>query len=394
MWRLARRVSLRFAFVFLGLLCIEPLWFALPFNRVGPFAAIDDVVSAAGSDLPIGWMVRGAMIVVSAITAMLWTAVARTDRYDKLADRLLVVMRHSLAAAMIGYGFNKVFLIQFWTPTPTDLAQTYGDSSPMALAWRFVGFSAPYMFFGGLLECLGAVLLWFRRTATLGALVIVGVLANVVMLNFCYAISVKLFSLTLGALAVCIAAADYRRIVAFCLQRRVEPVVLVPYPLSPRRERLRRVLKVAWIAMVVIGTAYHCIRVQLRVRERPALWGAYDVETMQRDGAPLALVLLAPNVWQQVVFGRSWGTDVLIVTSDGQRVLYDSDIDAAHGKLTLSDDDGKKSELHYRQLDAKHLELRGQLAGSDLVVTLRLHEPQQWRLLDHEFSWTDMGDWH
>ncbi len=69
-----------------------------------------------------------------------------------------------------------------------------GDLSPMRLAWLFIGYSVPYEIFGGLLETVSGLLLSFRRTQLLGSLMTLATIGNVVMINFCYDIPVKLFS--------------------------------------------------------------------------------------------------------------------------------------------------------------------------------------------------------
>lgn len=64
-----------------------------------------------------------------------------------------------------------------------------------------MGYSRTYTIFAGAGEVIGGVLLFFRRTTTLGALILCGVLANVVALNFSYGIPVKIFSSLLLLLA-------------------------------------------------------------------------------------------------------------------------------------------------------------------------------------------------
>lgn len=56
----------------------------------------------------------------------------------------------------------------------------------MGLLWNFIGASAAYTIFTGVAEVLGGLLLVARRTALLGALVCIGVMSNVVLLNFSY----------------------------------------------------------------------------------------------------------------------------------------------------------------------------------------------------------------
>ncbi|MGZ2870953.1 hypothetical protein, partial [Pseudomonas aeruginosa] len=77
-------------------------------------------------------------------------------------------------------------------------------------------------FFGGALEVLAAALLWFRRTATLGALVAAAVLGNVVLLNLCYDVPVKQFALWLLLLSLVVLLPDLPRL--FDLLVRGRPV--------------------------------------------------------------------------------------------------------------------------------------------------------------------------
>src|SRR5206468_1346164 len=83
------------------------------------------------------------------------------------------------AFGVLGYGISKVFFGQFPLPFPGRLVQRFGDASPMGLMWTFMGASPAYVFFAGAMETIGAGLLLFRRTTTLGALVLSGVMLNV-----------------------------------------------------------------------------------------------------------------------------------------------------------------------------------------------------------------------
>jgi hypothetical protein len=141
--------------------------------------------------------------IVSCIATIVWSVVDRKRaNYDKLYQWLIVFLRFYLGSAMIGYGFAKVIKTQFPLPHLGRLTQTYGESSPMGLLWTFMGFSVGYNFFTGMAEVVGGLLLCFRRTRLIGALVCVGVMSNVVMLNFAYDVPVKLYSSHLLAMAI------------------------------------------------------------------------------------------------------------------------------------------------------------------------------------------------
>jgi uncharacterized membrane protein YphA (DoxX/SURF4 family) len=148
------------------------------------------------------WIGMLALLVFAAAGAAIWSAVAEwgiTQRgwrrdYRTLYAWLLLAVRFTLISILFAYGISKVFDLQFSPPDVRVLNERYGDSSPMELMWTFVGYSVPYTIFSGLVEVIPGVLLLFRRTAVLGALMAAAVMLNVALLNFCYDVPVKLYS--------------------------------------------------------------------------------------------------------------------------------------------------------------------------------------------------------
>ncbi|MEZ4453544.1 MAG: hypothetical protein R3B09_29070 [Nannocystaceae bacterium] len=114
----------------------------------------------------------------------------------------------------------------------------------MELAWGFMGHSWVYSGFTGLAEVVGAVLLLWRRTTALGALLLVGVLANVALLNFCYDVQVKLYSCHYLALALILAAPAVRPLIDLLLRGRPATLTIPPEPtVTPRGEGIWRILR-------------------------------------------------------------------------------------------------------------------------------------------------------
>jgi len=103
-------------------------------------------------------------------------------------------LRYYLAWQLLYYGWNKVFKWQFYLPEPNLLYRTLGSMDPDILYWSVMGLSRPYNLFLGSLEVLAALMLFFRKTAFLGALLSVGILLNIVAINFTFDISVKVYS--------------------------------------------------------------------------------------------------------------------------------------------------------------------------------------------------------
>jgi hypothetical protein len=54
--------------------------------------------------------------------------------HSALEDWLRIALRYFLAFVLFTYGFFKIFKLQFPTPDPGRLTETYRDSTPMGLA--------------------------------------------------------------------------------------------------------------------------------------------------------------------------------------------------------------------------------------------------------------------
>ncbi len=146
-------------------------------------------------------------------------------------DLLRSFLRYSVAIILAIYGCLKVVNLfnQFPPLTEMRLEQSYGSSSPMGLVWTFMGASRPYTIFAGAGEIAAGCLLLWRRTALLGALIGCAVMSNVVFLNFCYDIPVKIHSshLLVGCLLIALddAGAIWNLFIA---HRPIEPRPLQP----------------------------------------------------------------------------------------------------------------------------------------------------------------------
>src|SRR5690606_21910830 len=187
---------------------------------------------------------------------------------------------------LLTYGFAKIFPTQFPFPSPLRLLQTYGDSSPMGLAWTFMGYSPGFSMFTGLAEALGGFFLFFRRTTVFGALLSITVLGNVVAMNFFYDIPVKLYSAHLLVIAVLIIAPDIPRLAAFFFSRQALPAPGAVPGLSRRWMRITRiVLKAIFVPGVVGMMAWSNLkpsRAMKKASDMP-LYGLYEVTSFERN---------------------------------------------------------------------------------------------------------------
>jgi uncharacterized membrane protein YphA (DoxX/SURF4 family) len=229
------KFALRFSVVYWSLYCLpstisETLVRAFASKVLGISKTL--VLPNGSGDTTYSYVQALLIFVIAMTGALIWTALDRrkTD-YRLTHDLLRSLLRYMLAFIMLSYGLAKIgwFTNQFPTPNALRLASTYGESSPMGLLWTFMGASRPYTIFAGLGEVIGGLLLLMRRTATVGALIVFGVMTNVMMMNFCYDVPVKLYSAHLVLMSVFILLPDLGRLFSLLvLNRPTHPIRLAP----------------------------------------------------------------------------------------------------------------------------------------------------------------------
>jgi hypothetical protein len=117
----------------------------------------------AGPDTFANW---GVVAASAAAGSLVWAALDRQrTQYNTLYYWLRVLVRYRLAAALLGYGFLKLFPMQAPLPSLSHLNTHYGDLSDWKIFALSLGIVPSYQSFLGLVEILGAVLLLSRRTA-------------------------------------------------------------------------------------------------------------------------------------------------------------------------------------------------------------------------------------
>ncbi|HEX6862175.1 MAG TPA: hypothetical protein VF414_05120, partial [Thermoanaerobaculia bacterium] len=302
-WGPAKRLLFRFAFCYL-ILYIFPFPLDLipgPFFEDLPVKIWDPLVVQAGRHLfgteitvrPNGsgdttWNYVQVLCILglSLMATALWTLLDRKRRdYTRLQQGLLAFVRLKLAAAMVQYGAYKVIQAQFPGPVFADLLQTFGGSSPMGLLWRFMGASKAYNLFTGAAEMLGGLLLIARRTTLLGALVCIGVLSNVFLLNMCYDVPVKLYSFHLLAMAVFLTLPGLRRLADVLIRNRpAEPTRLQPLFETRSLHRGALALRAALllgVAGLSLSAAYEGARKYGDLAPRPPLYGLWEVDEFE-----------------------------------------------------------------------------------------------------------------
>lgn len=195
-----------------------------------------------------------------------------------------IFCRYFVALMILQYGFAKINGAQF-TVLQSVLDQPLRDVSGFWLTWYYFSYSGVYGNLIGLVQIAGGVFLLFRRTTLFGSCLLLGVMANIVMVNIFYEID-------RGAMIMSL-------LIAACLlfivwQHRSELVRLFwsaqnTLFLSGREGTGRRVLKWSARGLIVLYPAVFTYWVANYNNRHPtSVDGAWRVEDVQGvvDAAP------------------------------------------------------------------------------------------------------------
>lgn len=404
-WHPFTRTAFRFAFVYLLLYNLPFPLNAFPYvDRVAEWynsvwtwivprlarAAFNREVSSVfngSGDRTFDYLLVACLLLISLVITVIWTVVDRRRlSYPTFYRWLNLYVRFSLGTAMIGYGAFKVISSQFPPPTLDRLTQSYGDSSPMGLLWTFMGASEPYTMFVGFAEMISGILLFPRKTSTLGALMSVGVLSNIVALNFSYDVPVKLFSSHLLAMAIFVLLPDLRRLANFFILNRPTECVRVQ-PLFRRTAWHRGALVLASLFLIaVVGTSLYQSYDQRQrfIARRSPLYGVWEVEEFSLEqSTPTA----SAQRWRRIIFDAPGRVAVQTVTDLHERFGLQLDQEKRTLTLRKRDDPGWNTVLTYEQVSPEVIKLAGALNGAEMTARLRRSEERKFLLTDRGFHW-------
>ena len=409
-WGLPRRIGFRFVFIvaalyvfpfplglipkasWLGVVLTRPMGWATDWlgGALGLPALSSDITGSGDRLVDYVQLLLIAMLAV--LGTIVWSVVDRRRRsYVSLATATWTVLRYFVAWAMLSYGMSKVMKSQFYDLSPGVLHQRVGETPPMKLLWAFMGYSLPYTVFAGLAEVIGGVLLLWRRTATLGALLVIAVMTNVVMLNFCYDVPVKLYSMQLLVMAIAIAQPAARRLIGAALGGAVAEVP-ARTRMSPRLERARIIAKLLMIAGLLYDTVVPYFGRPGHEDHLHEVYGDWAVDSFVIDGVDHPPVLTDPVRWESWSanprYSQIWLMDGSFEgRNESTRGWYTIKVDpAAHTiEVTVDSDKQTKETWNYVLASPDHLVIDCVHRGKSLQVAM--HRRPAGLLLSRGFHW-------
>jgi len=273
-WSLRHKLGFRFSFLYFGLFIILQNNGAYPFissllkkplewmdsfyvwlgkNILGLDYEFSAQITGSG-DMTKDYICLLLIFVIALIGALIWSIIDKNRKnYSVLYYWLIVAIRLYVGLMLINYGFYKLFKTQFPYPSIGRLSQPYGNSSPMGLAWTFLGFSYGYNIFMGIAE-VAAGLLLFRKTITLGALITFVTGLNIMAINYFYDIPVKILSTHLVLMTLFLLLPNVKSLFAIFVRGRTIDLKSFKRPLYKKKNtnKILSLIKLLFIGYFII----------------------------------------------------------------------------------------------------------------------------------------------
>lgn len=335
-----------------------------------------------------------ATLMASVIT-LTWSVTDRKrNNYEKLLYWFVIILRYYLAFIMLSYGLAKVFRTQFPPLTFGQLGKTYGDSSPMNLLWTFMGYSGPYTIFAGLGEVVGGLFLLFRRTRLLGALIIVVVMSQVVMLNFSYDVPVKLYSSHLLIMAIIILIPDSKRLLNFfILNKTADPQPALP-PYNTMQKKWiyfvgKSLILIYLISQTVINNWDQKRAINeyfARTASDNSIDGQYEVETFIVNNDTLPPVQNDTRRWKEIMIS---GKEIKVQNMDGASISWHFLGNVGYRRMVMHSPDLATYGNFTFHSDSTRIAIDGTLINDKLKIVAHKKSSSGYLLVNRGFHWVN-----
>jgi hypothetical protein len=241
----------------------------------------------------------------------------------------------------------------------------------------------------GVFESLGGVLMLFRRTTLLGACIATTVTTNIVLINFCYDVPVKLFSSHLLLMCIFVIAVGGKRLLDFFLfNKPVPPEVLSPVFHSRKWKITRIVVKIFFILFVTVFPIVLIINENAEYGDeaKPALYGIYAVQEFIRNNDTIPPLTTDSTRWDKLLI--EYEGSAVLYTMTGQKKFVALETDTALKILTMYsyNDTAHKYTLSYTFADST-LMVNGLWKQDTVSIRMHLYDEKKLLLVNRGFHW-------
>lgn len=334
---------------------------------------------------------------LSALLSLIWSLIDAKKRWQysgKLNALMRAMLRYHVGFTLFLYGIAKVYLYQFGYMGLDRMDAPIGEQSPMGLLWFFMSYSPTYNVGTGLIEMVGGLLLLFRPTTLLGAIISFVAMANVLLIDISYDVTVKMFAVHLTLMIVVLLLDDFKRLIAFMvLNKPTQPIKRTPLFSSPKARLLGYGIKTLLIGYILIITFNFSGGIRARNvenRKQTVLHDKYLVETFVINGDTLPPLRGDKNRWDEMMIGSSYSPNRMTVKDmSGGTKAYVYKADTVNKSLIFYTrrDTTNRFEMTYERTSEKEFILYGLHKGDTLNIKLNIFSRKDYRLGSGQINW-------
>jgi len=344
-WTNFERTSFRFAFIFILSFILLKNNGAYPFFVLisKPFVDIfkdltpwfaknilnykyDYSIFTNGSgDTSYDWVSVIILLLITILGCTIWSLLdKKRTNYNTLYYYLTVFVRYYIAFMLINYGVIKLIHAQMPPPTLSRLMQPLHEFSPMGLAWTFLGFSKGYNIFMGIAEIM-AVLLLFRRTVVLGALVTLATSINIMTVNYFFDVPVKLVSTALFLFSLFLLIPHIKSLYFFFIGGQTAELKRLHKPTFNKKWKNKlilgvKILIISFFTLTQLSTLANRQKMISFYYKKSSLNGIFKID---RQGKSIKTI---PSDWNYIIF-----------ENEGMAQVRDINYEASYKDFTLNE---------------------------------------------------------
>lgn len=310
---------------------------------IGKIFLAKELEPDAGWDSQFGYVAVTTFFILSVIITLIWSALDKRKNYNNLYKYLHTYGRYYLAFILFNYGCGKLFGVQFRPLSPSSYITPLSDWTPRELLWRFMGASRSYNYFGGLLEVIGGGLLLFRKTSTIGALLTIATLLNVLMLNIGYVVFVKLWAFHYILLSILIMSNDLGRLYQLFILHKQASLTIVPPAL--RLKRFPWVMHGLKLSLIIYMVFYQIKSGRESSEYKGSFYGIYNIDSLYINNQLSPPLLTDTTRWKR--FASYGGGTIRIQFMNDSLKSYQYKMDTVVKTLKLIDASDSTSMINF-----------------------------------------------
>ena len=409
-WSISKKIGFRFAFAYLLLfICFVnngtfPYWYKifeypykginllLPWLSTNVYGVTEEVAFkfTGSGDTLYDYLTLLTIFLTSIIATVIWSLLDRKrSNYTKLYYWLTVGLRYYVGLMLVNYGLSKIIQLQFPSPGQYRMLSTIGDTSPMGLAWTFLGFSKGYNIFMGIAELMAGFLL-FRRTMTFGAVVTLMATMNVMAVNYFFDVPVKIVSTHLVLITLFLLSKDIKRLILFFFTDVKTKLSVIKRPKMSKGVNIAmnsvKAIIIGYVFIFGFMDALDAEKLYGSKAPKPLLYGTYEVTNFVINGDTITNYK-NDKLWRHIAIQREGSLQIRKFV--GGPLYYGVEKDSLEDKLKFTSwrDKDQVFDFYYKEIDTTGLDFNFIFKNDTITGTTRKLNKKDFRLPSRGFHW-------